>query len=116
MIRIDDGIPQFSAMATSMTTLLTVVVESLHGCDWPTLSNSDPISLMLWVSYLLIATSWNSNSKIRERAVGLLSTLVQMLCEHTDDVSCKWSIFLLFCFMYILFANLTTVFKTHRKM
>jgi len=102
MFHVVDGIPQFSATATSMTTLLVVVVESLHGCEWPMLSNCAPIPLTLCVSRLLNASRFSSESSsiVRERAVSLLNKLVRLLQKHVDNVPGKFS-----TFIYLIYIN-----------
>jgi len=102
MFHVVDGVPQFSATATSMTTLLVVVVESLHGCDWPMLSSCAPIPLLLCVSRLLNASRFSSESSsiVRERAVSVLNKLVQLLQKHVDNVPGKFS-----TFIYLIYIN-----------
>jgi len=91
MFCIVDGVPEFSFTATSMTTLLAVLVESLQGRDWLTLSSCAPILLTLCVCRLVNASRCGSDSSyvIREHAVGLLDKMVHLLQKHTDNVPCK---------------------------
>lgn len=86
-----DDIPQFSVTASSVLTLLAVVVESLQDCDWSTLTLCDPVPLLLLASRIVNATRWSSEFScvIRAQAISLLNGLVQLLAKHAHHVPCK---------------------------
>ena len=79
-------------MATSILTVLAVVVESLQGCDWLTLWHCEPIPLLVCICRLVNAARWNDDSSsyvVRHLAVLVLGKLIQLLGKHSDSVPCK---------------------------
>ena len=85
-----DNIPEFSAMAAPILTLLAVVVESLQACDWPTLWLCDPVPVLLCVCQLVSASRFSNDFSciVREQATLVLDQLVQLLSRHADNVPC----------------------------
>jgi len=101
-------------MATPTMTLLAVVVESLHGCDWLTLSQCEPVPLLFSVCRLVNASRYDPVCVVREQAVLVLNKLAELLGWHTDNVPCKFSLHLVDIYFH-KFLIICTFFTTLLK-